>query len=235
MDNAWSWQYDSLGRMWDEEDPDAGHRSYSHDDGGRLVAMTDAKGQTTSLGYDAVSGRLASRTSGAGTVSYVYSQPVSGYFNAGRLTSVVSPSDTLQLDYDALGRTKRQRRTLGGSVYTVSRSYDAGGRVVSTTYPDGDVVGPLGYDPAGRLLAIPGVLSAMSYDAAGRPLTRAHPNATTTSWTWEPDRSFLSRREEIVELHPGEDPDPTFGTYPTIHHWLLAVAGEVEEARSSGA
>jgi hypothetical protein len=42
-------------------------------------------------------------------------------------------------------------------------------------------------------------------------------------------------REEIVELHPGENPDPTFGTYPSIHHWLLAVAGEVEEARSGRA
>lgn len=38
-------------------------------------------------------------------------------------------------------------------------------------------------------------------------------------------------REDIVELHPGEEPDPTFGSYPSIHHWLLALAAEVEEAR----
>jgi len=37
--------------------------------------------------------------------------------------------------------------------------------------------------------------------------------------------------DEIVELHPGEGPDPTFGTYPTIYHWVLAVAKEVAEAR----
>jgi hypothetical protein len=39
--------------------------------------------------------------------------------------------------------------------------------------------------------------------------------------------------EEIAELHGGEAPDATFGTYPTIYHWILAAASEVEEARKS--
>jgi hypothetical protein len=38
-------------------------------------------------------------------------------------------------------------------------------------------------------------------------------------------------REEVVELFAEEEPDPVFGTYPTIYHWLIAVASEVKEAR----
>ena len=37
-------------------------------------------------------------------------------------------------------------------------------------------------------------------------------------------------REEVVELFAEEEPDPVFGTYPTIYHWLIAVASEVKEA-----
>jgi hypothetical protein len=36
--------------------------------------------------------------------------------------------------------------------------------------------------------------------------------------------------ETIYELYPNEPPDPTFGTYRSIYHWILATA---EETRSS--
>ena len=56
---------------------------------------------------------------------------------------MTSPSDLLQTDYDALGRPVRLRRTLNGTVYTLNKSFDASGRLLSTTYPDGDVVGSI--------------------------------------------------------------------------------------------
>lgn len=42
-------------------------------------------------------------------------------------------------------------------------------------------------------------------------------------------------REEIVELYSDEEADPKFGTYPTMFHWILAVAAEVQEARTQAA
>ena len=36
--------------------------------------------------------------------------------------------------------------------------------------------------------------------------------------------------ETIYELYPNEPPDPTFGTYRSIYHWILAMA---EEARGA--
>lgn len=32
--------------------------------------------------------------------------------------------------------------------------------------------------------------------------------------------------ETVYESYPGEPPDPTFGTYKSIHHWLIAMAQE---------
>ncbi len=33
--------------------------------------------------------------------------------------------------------------------------------------------------------------------------------------------------EAIYELYRGEQPDPTFGTYKSVYHWILAVSAEV--------
>src|SRR5262249_47750010 len=143
--------------------------------------------------YDSQVGRLQSWTNASGTVTITYSQARGGYFNTGRPTRVVSPSDTLELDYDALGRTVEQRRTISGITYTVHKSLDPSGYVLSTTYPDGDIVENLTYDGAGRLASIPGILTSQTYDALGRPLSRQNANTTATTWSYADPRGFLTQ------------------------------------------
>src|SRR5262249_11815745 len=62
------------------------------------------------------------------------------------------------------------------TTYTMSTTFDVGGRALTTTYPDADAVGPLAYDGAGRLTAVPGIMTSASYDAAGRMTTWTHDN-----------------------------------------------------------
>ena len=112
--------------------------------------------------------------------------------NTGRLTTVTSPADTLQTDYDALGRVVKQDRTIDATHYVVTKTYDAAS-LVSIAYPDGDTVGPMQYDGAGRVSSVSGVLTSVSYDALGRPLTQSNGNGTTTSWTYGDTRGFLTR------------------------------------------
>jgi RHS repeat-associated protein len=197
--NTWSWTFDSLGRMTARSDPDAGSWSYSYDDAGRLLSQTDAKGQTTTFTYDPV-GRPWTKTSGVGTTSFTYSESRAGFFNAGRLTTVTSPGTTLRADYDALGRAVKHTRTLDGLDYVFQKQYDSSGRVIGIGYPDGDLVGqvgtlgsPLLYDEAGRLRAIPGIVSDIDYDAPGRPTGRSNANGTQTTWTYSQTRGFLER------------------------------------------
>src|SRR5882672_7443849 len=63
-----------------------------------------------------------------------------------------------------------------------------------TTSPSGYVVGPLGYDAAGRLTSISGLVSSITYDAAGRPIQKvnASPNGAVTTWAYHPDRGFVT-------------------------------------------
>jgi hypothetical protein len=67
--------------------------------------------------------------------------------------------------------------------------------VLRQTYPDGDSVGsvgtPIGYDPAGRLKSVPGLVTNTVYDARGNQTSVARGNAVTTNFGYSPERGWL--------------------------------------------
>jgi len=58
---------------------------------------------------------------------------------------------------------------MDAGTYVATRQYASGGYLQSITYPDNDTIGPMGYAAAGHLYSIPGIVSSIQYDAAGRP------------------------------------------------------------------
>jgi RHS repeat-associated protein len=121
---------------------------------GRLLTVTDPKGQVTthtyslddmllgtvftnatigtpsvSYTYDANYARVVSMVDGTGTTTYTY-HPVGG-LGAGQLASVDGPlvDDTLTYSYDALGRVTT--RTINGAANTVTWTFDNFGRVAT--------------------------------------------------------------------------------------------------------
>ena len=200
LGNVWGFSFDSLNRKLASVDPDAGASSYAYDAAGRLVSQTDAKGQTTTFGYDALN-RRTSKTSLAGTasattVSWSFDQPSTGHSNVGRLTAESDPSGGAAYAYDALGRLVTGTRTTDGVEYTFQKGYDAGGRLLWTSYPDGDSVGtpsaPLTYDGAGRLAVIPGIVNGVSYDALGDVTQQVDANGVTTTRSYSSSRFWLT-------------------------------------------
>jgi RHS repeat-associated protein len=195
--NTWSWTWDSLGRNKTKTDPDAGTWTFEHDDAGRLVTQKDAKTppQETTFAYD-VAGRLQTKTNASGTVTITRSETRPDAFNRGRVTTVSGSGTTLKTDYDGLGRPITQVRTLEGVDYTARRRYDAAGRLLGITYPDYDEIGttgaPIGYDGAGRLRLIPGILGPVLYNASGQPVQQTNANGTTTTRTFSAQRGFLT-------------------------------------------
>jgi len=191
LGNAWGWTYDSLGRVIEAVDPDAGRKSFTYDEAAGTDTQTDAKGQVTTLRYDAA-GRVVSRQNGAGTTSFTYGTTAAcpSACNLGRLVSVSSPGTSMTMDYDALGRLVRQTRQIDGAEYAVQREYDTAGRLSGLVYPDGDRVGPMGYDEAGRITSIPGIVQSVSYDAAGRPLEQRNANGMVTTRRFWPRRGL---------------------------------------------
>jgi RHS repeat-associated protein len=219
--NAWNWTYDALDRVLQQADPDSGVRTYVYDDRDRTQTETDAEGHVLTLAYDTL-GRVVSKTSGVGTSTFRYSEARGSYANRGRLTTVLSPgttpgvTNTLTMDYDALGRVRKQWRSIPEAGFTgaVIRDYDSFGFLSTMTYPDSDAIGPMSYDAAGRLTSVPGILLDVTYDAAGRPLEQRNANGTVTTRTYVPHRGVL---DTLVTTHPntgtiqsldyGYDPD----------------------------
>ena len=113
---------------------------------------------------------------------------------------VTAPGTTQQLNYDAAGNVKSQSRTIDSAGYsgTMLKDYDAAGRLSSLSYPDGDAIGPFGYDNTGRLTSIPGILNDVTYDAAGRPLVQTNANGTVTTRTYVPQRGVLDTLVALI-------------------------------------
>jgi len=195
LGNTWSWTFDSLGRNVQNSDPDAGVWTATFDAAGRMTTQRDAKAQQTTFTYDSV-GRLATKSNSAGTVTFTRSEPRSGYYNVGQVTTVSSPGTSLKYDYDALGRQVRTTRNMLGYDIAAHRRYDARGLLKGITYPDNDEIGtttnPLRYDAAGRPKLIPGIVTDVQYDAAGRPVQQTNANGTVTNRTYSPERGFLT-------------------------------------------
>jgi RHS repeat-associated protein len=205
--NIWTWTYDSLDRIREQKDPDSGPRSFVYDDRLRTQTETDAEGNAVTLTFDTL-GRLWSKTSAVGTSTFRYSESRGVYPNWGRLTTALSPgttpgvTNTLTIDYDALGRLRRQERSIpeAGFLGAVTKGYDQVSGLLSTlVYPDGESIGPFGYDSAGRLTSIPGILQSVTYDAAGQPLEQRNANGTVTTRTYVEHRGVL---DTLVTTHP---------------------------------
>jgi RHS repeat-associated protein len=200
LDNVITYEKDSLGRQTRIDDPDLGASTYEYDGADRLTAQTDARGQRTELRYDAL-GRKIGKTSLAGTdaavtVSWTHDEVRAGQFNVGKLTTMTDEAGSETFDHDVAGNLVKTVRTIDGERYAFEHGYDAGGRKLWTTYPDGDTLGtpssPLSYDGAGRLASIPSYVEAGRYDAGGALIRLDNANGTVTTRERSPERGWLT-------------------------------------------
>jgi RHS repeat-associated protein len=170
--------YDTLGRLVGSSDPDFGARTLRFDDGDRLVAETNAAGQTVSYTYDAL-GRLATRDSGSGIFRFHYDTPRPGAIGvtnvSGKLAWVEEPTGMADSGYDELGRPRFLRHRIDTRISESTTDYAASGLVLSRNFDDGFVL-PHRYDPAGRLVGLGALWSLLQQDAAGAALREVTQN-----------------------------------------------------------
>jgi RHS repeat-associated protein len=110
----------------------------------------------------------------------------------GRTYTTCAGTTSATYDYDAAGRMVKATRVIGTQSYTFQETFDAGGRALTRTFPDGTTEGPLTYDAAGRPKTIPGVVTGATYDARGNLLTLTNANETTTTRSYSPTRFWLT-------------------------------------------
>lgn len=181
--SLWSYTYDFRGLRLTASDPDLGAWSYVYDAAGRLTSQTDARGLATTLTYDALN-RVKTKTSprpagsgGTDVVTNTYDEARAGYFNVGHLTTAAKTTGgpavaTQRFDHDGEGNLARQQWIVDGVTHTATTGFAPMGEVLWKSYPDGDSVGgpgdPWTYDPAGRLDAVPGIVSSTTDAADGQ-------------------------------------------------------------------
>jgi RHS repeat-associated protein len=198
--NTWVSQLNSLGQITSLSDPDSGMETREYNSAGELTATVNALSERTELTYDLL-GRLLTKTTRAGTggaetTTFTYDQPRSGYFNKGFQTTMTDVAGTLKSDFDALGRPARTERTIDSVPYTATTSYNTAGLPSSTTYPDSQTISWT-YDAVGNLQTETGTITASTYDAAGRVLSRWFTNGAISTQSYSPSRGWIENIQTV--------------------------------------
>ena len=191
-----SFSYDGHGRLHTRTTPEQGTTTYSYNPDDTIQRVTDARGvtttfgynnrhQTTSLTYD-VTGDPTGQTTATANVSFAYDA-------AGNRTSMSDGLGLVSYNYNNLAQLTSETRsfnTLGS--YTLSYGYNLAGELNSITNPWGAQVG-YGYDKAGRLQNVSGAgyagvsnyAGGLSYRAFGAIKGMSYGNGRTLSTAYD--------------------------------------------------
>jgi RHS repeat-associated protein len=223
LGNQWAYAYDQRGNRIAVNDPDLGIWSYIYDAAGRLTSQTDARGSVTTLAYDALSRVTSKTVTAPGlsaeVTSNIYDQAETGFHNLGKLTSasrsvatqtlggVVVPAVAVlkSFDHDVGGRVVREiHSNIGNNIYTLETQYWPDGSLRKKQLADGTWTGEYRYDLAGRLATFDNAnttsasepdlyIQSTDYNARGQTTAITYGDGSSTQFTYDDQRGWLSR------------------------------------------
>jgi YD repeat-containing protein len=171
--------------------PEQGATNYSYNDDDTVSVLTDARGATTTYGYD---GRhhVTSLTYGANGGATSTPNAYFNYDAGGNRTAMYDGQGSVMYSYNSLAQLTSETRTLGGPSFTLSYGYNLAGELNSITNPFGAQVG-YGYDKAGRLTNVSGsgyagvsnYASSITYRAFGALLGMSFGNGRTLATAYD--------------------------------------------------
>lgn len=186
--------YNAFGQLAKVEELNASHAlyattTYAYDVLGNLNQITDAVGNTTTMGYDWLSRKTSMSDPDMGGWTYVYD-------GNGNLTSQTdAKGQTITLAYDALDRPTGKTYPAGSGMTNVTYSYDStsGGNYGTgrrTGMTDGSGTMAWKYDTRGRLVQETRTVDSVNYstsytyDSADRLLTITYPTSEVVTSTY---------------------------------------------------
>jgi RHS repeat-associated protein len=170
-------EYDNSGRLVAHTDSYGKRIEYTHDIVGRQEVVKDRNGNLTVFIYDE-KGRVLQKTDPMGsTTGFTYD----GVGN--KLSETDALGNTTRWTYDAKKNVLSESKIISGQTITTSHTYNALGKVLTTTDPLGHVTSNT-YDAKGNLLTTTdalGNVTTNAYDAKGnlKTVTDALNNTTT--------------------------------------------------------
>jgi len=147
-----SFSFDSLKRLTQSTNPESGVTCYGtvvssacqlngYDADGNVVTKTDARNISISYSYDVLN-RLTGKTysNGDPSITYVYDQTASGYYNIGHRTSMTDADGSEALEYDKMGRVLTEQRVTNGDTENTDYTYNLDGSMATLAYPSGRTI-----------------------------------------------------------------------------------------------
>ncbi|MFC4122900.1 SpvB/TcaC N-terminal domain-containing protein [Nonomuraea zeae] len=201
--------YDLLGRRTSATIPDGGTTRWAYDLAGNVIKKTNRAevkytydfDRLTSVDYPVFTGN---------DVSYTYGGSGAAANGAGRIVKIEDGAGETVRKYGPLGEVVEETRTLPGSgshekSFTTGYRYDAWGRVLRLTYPDGEVLS-YGYNSGGLPDSATGLkngqsypyLKRLDYDKFDQRVLLVAGNGTETRYTYDDEDRRLSRLQATL-------------------------------------
>jgi RHS repeat-associated protein len=177
--------YDALGHRVLLDDPHTGRWTYGFDLQGNLVLEIDPQGRSTSMQYDALDRLVVKSLADGRRFQWTWDEGGAAAGAIGRLTSIVDPTGTRSLAYDALGRLTDDRRRIDGVDYDTRTDWDAMGRIVSRRFPGG-VQADYRYDTAGQLSSVAPYVTRIDHNERGQITSLLHATGARVDHAWDP-------------------------------------------------
>ncbi|HEX7309408.1 RHS repeat-associated core domain-containing protein [Lentzea sp.] len=179
---TWTYRYDAVGNLVQEQDFHGRTVSYSYDAASRLVSSTNGAGQTIAYSYDAA-GRRVRQVSDDTEITYAYDAQ-------GRLVRAANEAGELVLTRDRAGRVLTE--SFNGRV--LANSYDPSGRRLRRVTPSGTAV-DFGYDQLGHLTSVRAGAHALTLDRdrLGRAVAHHLDGHPVVGQSWDPAGRLLAQ------------------------------------------
>jgi RHS repeat-associated protein len=171
--------YDNFGRRTVLDSPDTGLTETGYDLASNVITkVTPAlRAKRKAIEYDYDFTRLAGiryPIFQGNNVRYTYGALGAPENGAGRITEIHDAAGTVTRGYGPLGEITRETRTLGDAAaadaaqsFTTLTQFDAWNRVLTKTYPDGELL-TYGYDTGGQVSTATGVKDSRNYTYLAR-------------------------------------------------------------------
>ncbi|SLK14730.1 MULTISPECIES: RHS repeat-associated core domain-containing protein [unclassified Paenibacillus] len=192
------YRFDSLGRLSSETN-ERGSKTYTYDVYDRMIAQTDATGQTTTYVYDAFN-RVIRQQDGTSTTQMAYDDA------ARTLTITDGENNRIRETHNVMGQvTKKEELKASGNVALATYTYDSVGNVISITDGNGNLT-TNGYDALSRLTSVTDAenkKTSYTYNLGG----------DLTKVTYADGKTVQKRYDEIGRLLVQTDPLGQVTTY----------------------
>jgi uncharacterized repeat protein (TIGR02543 family) len=219
-------EYDSLGQKIHSFDVDLGQRDFSYDPVGNMSSQTDARGTVIKYQYDALNRLTLTDYPNDKDVQFIYDIETKG-----ALYRVYNSLGTDSFKYDQRLRKIQEDRTMDGQTWTTRYDYDSMDRVISQTYPDGEVV-TYAYNAQSRLAKIERasqtILDGTAYNAAGQMTQKRYGNGLNTVFTYDPKNLRLTNILATKTYGKLQDIAYTYDNTGNVKTLKDAVSGRTE-------